>query len=104
MRRYRRKVTPSGGQSGIRREFLRVVTMSLALLVFAESGREVTAQGNTSSEYQVKAAFLFHFAQFVDWPPEAFKANDSPITYCTAGGDPFEGGLDESLKGKTIGG
>jgi hypothetical protein len=66
--------------------------------------RVTRGQGNASSEYQVKAAFLFHFAQFVDWPPEAFKANDSPITYCTVGGDPFEGGLDTSLKGKTIGG
>lgn len=68
------------------------------------SGGTGARQGNTSSEYQVKAAFLFHFAQFVDWPPEAFKANDSPITYCTAGGDPFEGGLDASMNGKTIGG
>jgi uncharacterized protein DUF4154 len=92
------------GRGGVRLGFFRAVTMSLSLLAFAESGREVTAQGNTSSEYQVKAAFLFHFAQFVDWPPEAFKGADSPITYCTAGGDPFEGGLDESLKGKTIGG
>ena len=52
----------------------------------------------------MKAAFLFHFAQLVEWPPEAFKEGDSPLTYCTAGGDPFEGGLDASLKGKTIGG
>jgi hypothetical protein len=52
----------------------------------------------------VKAAFLFHFAQFVDWPPETYKESTSPLTYCTAGGDPFEGGLDASLKGKTIGG
>jgi len=29
--------------------------------------------GNASSEYQVKAAFLYHFAQFVDWPEETFK-------------------------------
>ena len=92
------------GQGGLRGEFLRVLTMSLASLVFAGSGREVIAQGNTSSEYQVKAAFLFHFAQFVDWPPGAFKDAASPLTYCTAGGDPFEGGLDASMNGKTIGG
>ena len=77
--------------------------MSIASLVFAGGGREVAAQGNTSGEYQVKAAFLFHFAQFVDWPPEAFKAIDSPITYCTVGEDPFQGALDASLDGKKIG-
>lgn len=78
--------------------------MSLATLVLAGSGREVTAQGNATSEYQVKAAFLFHFAQFVDWPPETYKDTASPLTYCTAGGDPFQGGLDASMNGKTIGG
>jgi YfiR/HmsC-like len=74
------------------------------LLLCVAGAGGVRGQGNASSEYQVKAAFLFHFAQFVDWPPEAFKGADSPITYCTAGGDPFEGGLDASLMGKTIGG
>jgi hypothetical protein len=51
----------------------------------------------------VKAAFLFHFAQFVDWPPEAFKDATSPLTYCTVGEDPFHGALDASLNGKMIG-
>ena len=51
----------------------------------------------------MKAAFLFHFAQFVDWPPEAFKDGASPLTYCTAGEDPFHGALDASLNGKMIG-
>jgi hypothetical protein len=103
-RRYRRKRTPSRGWGGVRPEFLRVVTMSLASLVFAGGGGEVAAQGNTSSEYQVKAAFLFHFAQFVDWPPGAFKDAASPLTYCTVGEDPFHGALDASMGGKTIDG
>ncbi|MGB2624291.1 MAG: YfiR family protein [Candidatus Acidiferrum sp.] len=62
-----------------------------------------SAQANSPSEYEVKAAFLFHFAQFVDWPPGAFKSADSPLTYCTVGEDPFHGALDASLNGKTIG-
>jgi len=66
--------------------------------------RWLSAQGNASSEYQVKAAFLFHFAQFVDWPSEAFKDAGTPLTYCTAGGDPFRGALDASLNGKVIDG
>ena len=60
------------------------------------------AQGTPSGEYAVKAAFLFHFAQFVEWPAGAFKGANSPMTYCTVGEDPFRGGLDESLRGKTI--
>jgi hypothetical protein len=55
------------------------------------------------SEYDVKAAFLFHFAQFVEWPADAFKDVDTPLTYCTVGEDAFHGALDESVRGKTIG-
>ena len=59
-------------------------------------------QSSGSSEYDVKAAFLFHFAQFVEWPPEAFKDASSPLTYCTIGEDPFHGALEQSLSGKTV--
>ncbi len=76
---------------------------ALAVLVFVAGGGWVGGQTTATSEYQVKAAFLFHFAQFVDWPPEAFKAKDSPITYCTVGEDPFQGALDASLNGKKMG-
>jgi len=62
-----------------------------------------SAQTNSSSEYQVKAAFLFHFAQFVEWPEETFASANSPLTYCTIGEDPFHGSLDAALNGKTIG-
>jgi len=56
-----------------------------------------------SGEYEVKAAFLFHFAQFVEWPEDAFKDASSPLTYCTIGEDPFHGSLDAALNGKVIG-
>jgi hypothetical protein len=77
---------------------------ALTALLFTAAARSVPAQGNASSEHQVKAAFLFHFAQFVEWPPAAFKSADSPLTYCTVGGDPFRGALDASLNEKTING
>jgi len=77
---------------------------ALTVLLFIGGVRWVSAQSNISSEYQVKAAFLFHFAQFVDWPPEAFKDAGAPLTYCTVGEDPFHGALDASMSGKTIDG
>jgi hypothetical protein len=81
-----------------------MAVVALAALLCVISVRCAAGQGNASSEYEVKAAFLFHFAQFVDWPPEVFKDAGSPLTYCIAGGDPFHGGLDASLNGKAIGG
>lgn len=72
---------------------------ALSLLLYSPSfcGEKV------SPEYQLKAAFLFHFAQFVEWPAEAFKDASSPMTYCTVGADPFGGALDDSLRDKKIG-
>lgn len=56
-----------------------------------------------AEEYAVKAAFLFHFAQFIEWPTDAFKNASAPITYCTLGEDPFRGALETTLSGKSIG-
>jgi uncharacterized protein DUF4154 len=76
------------------------VCLACLLATISVAPRELRADG--VSEYQVKMAFLFHFAQFVEWPPEAFKDASSPLTYCTIGDDPFHGALEDSLKGKTI--
>src|SRR5439155_368949 len=54
-----------------------------------------------SAEYQVKAAFLYNFAKFVEWPPQAFRSPDSPFTICLAG-DPFEGALDRTVQGELL--
>ena len=74
----------------------------LGVLMALGGARSASTQTNPTGEYQVKAAFLFHFAQFVDWPEGTFKEADSPLTYCTIGEDPFHGALDASLNGKTI--
>ena len=54
-------------------------------------------------EYQVKAAFLYNFAQFVEWPSQAFSSPNDPFTFCLAG-DPFQGALDRTIQGETLGG
>jgi YfiR/HmsC-like len=63
----------------------------------------LAASANVALEYEVKAAFLFRFAQFVEWPAETFKNAADPFTYCTIGGDPFRGALERTVNGKTIG-
>jgi uncharacterized protein DUF4154 len=54
-----------------------------------------------AEEYHVKAGFLFHFAQLVDWPAGAGGGSD--FVLCTLGDDPFEGQLETTLDGKAIG-
>jgi hypothetical protein len=53
-------------------------------------------------EYQVKAAFLYNFAKFVEWPTGTFNDSSSPIKICVLGKDPFGEALN-SLRTKNIG-
>ena len=52
-------------------------------------------------EYQIKAAFLYNFVKFVDWPGEAFGDASVPITIGVLGEDPFGVAL-QSIQGKMV--
>ncbi|MCP5159565.1 MAG: YfiR family protein [Gammaproteobacteria bacterium] len=52
-------------------------------------------------EYAVKAAYLYNFAKFVEWPPGSFSTTDAPLSICIAGDDPFDNKL-EMLSGKVV--
>jgi YfiR/HmsC-like len=60
-------------------------------------------QGSQPTEYQLKAAFLFNFAKFIEWPEKSFGSPGSPFTVCVIGQDPFGTALEVSLLGKTMG-
>jgi hypothetical protein len=53
--------------------------------------------------YQVKAAFLYNFAKFVEWPREAFKGSNDRISICVLGKNPFGSLLADTVDGKTVG-
>src|SRR5260370_31416836 len=57
--------------------------IAVAVLCFGNlSARALT-------EYELKAAFLFNFAKFVDWPPRAFPEASAPLIFGIIGEDPF---------------
>jgi hypothetical protein len=58
--------------------------------------------GETSREYDLKAVFLYNFATFVEWPPEAFASSDSPIVIGVYGQDPFGRVLDDVVSGERV--
>jgi YfiR/HmsC-like len=96
---------PIAGQSPSRRAFRgrwHAVLIHFFILGALAGSASALAQNNSTREYEIKAAFLFHFAQFVEWPEETFKDAGSPLIFCTLGEDPFHGALDVSLNGKTI--
>jgi len=59
------------------------------------------ARASEFDEYAVKAAYLYNFAKFVEWPPEAFANEEAPLLICIAGANPFGDALD-TLSGKRV--
>jgi hypothetical protein len=56
-----------------------------------------------SSEYLIKAGFIFNFAKFVEWPAPSFAQPDSPIVIGILGTDPFGAIIDQIVQDKKIG-
>jgi hypothetical protein len=82
---------------------MRTFVASASLLcVLAAAAPGVSAQV-TSGEYELKAAFLFNFAKFIDWPPSSFASPQANFSICILGNDPFGSAMDDLLRGKTIG-
>jgi YfiR/HmsC-like len=81
--------------------FLRRTALALAtvLLWLAGAGEAPAAQ---SGERELKAAFLYNFAKFVEWPPAAFPERATPVTLCTLGDDAIAASLEAVVKGETL--
>ena len=75
------------------------VGVSLLWLTGAAPAQEVRP-----TEYQVKAAFLFNFAKFVDWPTNAFAREDSAFVIGVFGVSPFGSALDQTVRNKSVAG
>lgn len=56
----------------------------------------------SSLEYQMKAAFLYNFAKFVEWPARGSGDRDGQIRVCILGKDPFGPVLEGVIQGKTV--
>src|ERR1700674_5270396 len=81
----------------------RLIAIILALLVSAHLVATPKGHAQDSlSEYQVKAAYLFNFLKFVEWPAEAFTDPLGPIVIGIVGDDPFGNALPHMIMGKTV--
>jgi hypothetical protein len=89
----------SAASTARRRFFL----LHLLVLGFCLAAGPAPAQ-ESNKEYQVKAAFLYNFIQFVKWPPEAFPTPDAPLCIGVLGDDPFDGALEDTVRGEAVNG
>jgi hypothetical protein len=80
-----------------------MAVLSLNLIAGAATGFPGAAGGQeiAPSEYQMKAAFLFNFAKFVEWPTAVLPEN-SPLVMGVLGDDPFDGALENAVRNKAI--
>jgi hypothetical protein len=73
----------------------------VALLLATATSRTAFAQAPVD-ERAYKAAFLFNFAQFVEWPPSSFTDAQTPIVIGVLGQDPFGTILEDLVEGEVV--
>jgi len=84
-------------KSGRRAPRQGALTIALACLFVLSTASAFAA---SAGEYQVKAAFLYNFARFVDWPNRSGAT--ASVTICILGDDPFGGDINV-IVGKPVG-
>jgi len=98
-------LSTSGFRASLPVRLLSVVFFSLcsSCLIFAQAALSPSA-AQAFREYDLKAVFLFNFAQFVEWPAEAFPDANAPLVIGVLGSDPFGGALDQTVRGEAANG
>ena len=72
-----------------------LLCLSFSLCSFAQT---------SSREYNIKAAFLYNFTQFVEWPAKAFAGSEAPFVIGILGEDPFQSVIDETVAKEKVNG
>jgi hypothetical protein len=79
----------------------RAALMWVAALASWSAG---AAEETTPLEQRVKAAFLYQFASYVEWPALAFAQPDTPVTIGVMGAEQLAAELKQLSAGRTVGG
>jgi hypothetical protein len=74
------------------------------MISFLMASSIAQAQPDQVTEYQVKAAFLYNFAKFVEWPAQSFASAAAPLKICVLGANPFDQDLRAVTADKTVNG
>lgn len=84
---------------------LQIIVLSMAV-VMALRPAHLFAQSLAPTENEVKVAFVYNFAKFVEWPPAAFPDTKAPMSLCVVGSDSMAEALEilngQKAQGRTI--
>jgi hypothetical protein len=76
----------------------------VALCVWGSVLPAAGAESLTAREHQVKAAFVYNFAKFVEWPAISFQTTNSPLVIGVVGKSPIIAALEAAVRDRTING
>lgn len=87
---------------GVARRWTAALRTALVLAcAFALAGG---ARAAPVEDHQIKAVFLYNFANFITWPSRAFDGPQGAIRYCVLGDALVAETLDKTLRGETVNG
>ena len=77
----------------------------LRLLMLVALVSPATTRADTAApEHRVKAAFVYKFGDYVEWPADAFARADSPLVFGVLGADALADELARLTTGRTVAG
>jgi len=74
---------------GSRRSFRATLAALLLVAMSLSLPGQLAFAAKDASEAEVKIAYLYNFARYVQWPSSAFAGDDAPIVICVLGGGSF---------------
>jgi hypothetical protein len=81
---------------------LAFVAVAASLAVASRLDAQGDEPPEINREYAIKAAYLYQFGRYVQWPDQTFADKDSPLVIGVLGTDPFGGVLEEIAHTKRI--
>ncbi len=81
------------------RRLLIIILTCIPLIGIAQA-----RSGSSANEYEIKAAFLYNFANFIDWPSKTSADSNNTFVIGVCGDNPFNDSLEKIVSGKTING
>jgi hypothetical protein len=81
-----------------------IAILSFCVIVLLTARHATLAESSGPSEYQIKAAFIFNFARFVQWPVKADANPASPMVIGILGENPFKDDLERTINSKSVDG
>ncbi len=85
-------------------QILKKIAFWRMIIVLLTGSASLSAQTPVAVEYQLKAAFLFNFTKFVEWPADVYSSDQDPFVIGILGGNPFGSFLEDVAAGEKVNG